>query len=79
MLICVIFHFSRFLTYNFYLVYVGFFFLNSFLMFPHSFPEFHIGGSAEFAIDLQQKEQLHENASMVQSPHFPVSYGLHLE
>lgn len=48
-------------------------------MFPHSFPEFHIGGSAEFAIDLQQKEQLHENASMVQSPHFPVSYGLHLE
>ncbi|XP_039136134.1 probable NOT transcription complex subunit VIP2 isoform X2 [Dioscorea cayenensis subsp. rotundata] len=31
------------------------------------------GGSAEFAIDLQQKEQLHENASMVQSPHFPMA------
>ncbi|KAK1437061.1 hypothetical protein QVD17_02846 [Tagetes erecta] len=28
------------------------------------------GGNADYGIDLHQKEQLHENASMVQSPHF---------
>ncbi|KAJ0978141.1 hypothetical protein J5N97_013615 [Dioscorea zingiberensis] len=31
------------------------------------------GGSAEFSMDLQQKEQLHENAPMMQSPHFPMA------
>ncbi|PKU71409.1 putative NOT transcription complex subunit VIP2 [Dendrobium catenatum] len=33
-------------------------------------PEFK-GGSSDFSLDLHQKEQLHENVSMLQSQHFP--------
>ncbi|KAH7677606.1 CCR4-NOT transcription complex subunit 2 protein [Dioscorea alata] len=38
------------------------------------------GGSSEFSMDLQQKEQLHDNVPMMQSPHFPMgrSVGFNL-
>ncbi|KAH0465697.1 hypothetical protein IEQ34_005800 [Dendrobium chrysotoxum] len=31
------------------------------------------GGSSDFSMDLHQKEQLHENVSMLQSQHFPMA------
>lgn len=38
------------------------------------------GGSSDFSMDLHQKEQLHENVSMLQSQHFPMgrSVGFNL-
>lgn len=44
-----------------------------------SLSDSHIGGSSEFSMDLQQKEQLHDNVPMMQSPHFPVSQGFHFD
>ncbi|KAI3819750.1 hypothetical protein L1987_13598 [Smallanthus sonchifolius] len=37
------------------------------------------GGSADYAIDLHQKEQLHDNTSMVQSSHFSVGGSLNAD
>lgn len=39
---------------------------------------FWAGGNADFSMDMHQKEQLHDNVSMMQPQHFPVSLKFHV-